>query len=151
MSSMRFNARLDTSHHGPPHPYKEAGAIAAGATVKSLSVVNRSCILKSVQVSPEVKIQRIQIWRGAWRPCSGSSSTCPSGMTAVTENISHSTEHHHACAAFVLLTASGTSSSGFARSCKRESLQWLPVSRYGKTCGPSEQSPTISAHTLLQN
>jgi hypothetical protein len=25
MSSMRFRARLDTSHHGPPHPFKNAG------------------------------------------------------------------------------------------------------------------------------
>jgi hypothetical protein len=25
MSAMRFNARLDTSHHGPPHPFEVAG------------------------------------------------------------------------------------------------------------------------------
>jgi hypothetical protein len=33
---------------------------------------------------------RIQIWRGAWRSCSGSSSTYPSVMIGVTENIFHS-------------------------------------------------------------
>jgi hypothetical protein len=59
--------------------------------VKCLYIVNRSCIHKCVQVSSQVKIQRIQIWRGAWRPCSGSCSTYPSVMTGVTENISHST------------------------------------------------------------
>jgi hypothetical protein len=50
MSSMRFNARLDASHHGPPHPYKDAGVVKNrltgihNATVKCLFVVNRSCI-----------------------------------------------------------------------------------------------------------
>jgi hypothetical protein len=67
MSCLSFNARLDTSHHGPPHPYKDAGAVADSLTgihsamVKCLSVVNRSCIDKGVQVFPQVKIQRIQI------------------------------------------------------------------------------------------
>jgi hypothetical protein len=28
MSPMRFNARLDMSHHGPPHPFKDGGAVA---------------------------------------------------------------------------------------------------------------------------
>jgi hypothetical protein len=28
MFSMRFNARIDTSHHGPPHPFKDAGVVA---------------------------------------------------------------------------------------------------------------------------
>jgi hypothetical protein len=50
MSSMRFNARLDTSHHGPPHPFNDAGAVADRSTgihsamVKCLFAVNRSCI-----------------------------------------------------------------------------------------------------------
>jgi hypothetical protein len=52
MASMRFNARLDTSHHVPPHPSKDAGAVADSlrgihsAMVKCLFVVNRSCIHK---------------------------------------------------------------------------------------------------------
>jgi hypothetical protein len=55
--------------------------------VKCLSAVNRNCILKGVQVPLQVKIQRIRIWRGAWRPWSESFSTCPLGMTGVTENM----------------------------------------------------------------
>jgi hypothetical protein len=52
MSAMRFNARLDTSHHGKPHPFKEAVLVAGNLTgfhnamVKCLFVVNRSCIHK---------------------------------------------------------------------------------------------------------
>jgi hypothetical protein len=84
MSCIRFNTRLDTSHLGPPHPCKDAGADADSLTgihnaiVKCLFVVNRSCIHRGFCVSPQVKVQRIEIWRGAWRPCSGSSSTYPS-------------------------------------------------------------------------
>jgi hypothetical protein len=28
MPSVRFNARLDTSHHGPPHPCKDTGVVS---------------------------------------------------------------------------------------------------------------------------
>jgi hypothetical protein len=86
MSSMRFDARLDTPHYGPWHPLKDAGVVADSLTgihsamVKCLFVVNRSCKHKGSEVSP----QRIQTWRGAWRPCSGSSSACPSVTTGVT-------------------------------------------------------------------
>jgi hypothetical protein len=54
MSSMRFNARVDTSHHGPPHPIKDAGVVEDSligihnAVVKCLFVVNRSCIHKGI-------------------------------------------------------------------------------------------------------
>jgi hypothetical protein len=95
MSSMRSNARLDTSHHGTPHACKYAGVVANSltgihnATVKCVFVVNRSCIHKGFQASPQVKIQRIQIWRGAWRSRSGSSSAYPSVTIRVTENISY--------------------------------------------------------------
>jgi hypothetical protein len=50
LSSMRIDARLDTSHHGPPCPLKDAGSFADSLTgirnamVKSLFVVNRNCI-----------------------------------------------------------------------------------------------------------
>jgi hypothetical protein len=49
---MKFSAPLDTSHHGPPHPFRDAGAVADSLTdvkipvVKFLFVVNRSCIHK---------------------------------------------------------------------------------------------------------
>lgn len=52
MSSMRFNARLDTSHNGLPQPFKDAGAVMDSLTgiqneiVKSLFVVNRICVSK---------------------------------------------------------------------------------------------------------
>jgi hypothetical protein len=94
--SMRFSARLDTSHHGPQHPCREPGAVADHLTgthtmmVKCLFVVNRRCIHKGFWESPQIKIQRIQIWP-AWRPCSRPSSTCPSVMLGVAVNISHCT------------------------------------------------------------
>jgi hypothetical protein len=50
MVSMRFNASLDTSHHGPPYPFKAAGVVAGSQTgihnamVKRLFVVKRSSI-----------------------------------------------------------------------------------------------------------
>jgi hypothetical protein len=49
---MRFNARLDTSHHGPSHPFKDAGVVADSLTgihsaiVKYFCAVHRSCIHK---------------------------------------------------------------------------------------------------------
>jgi hypothetical protein len=48
---MKFNARLDTSHHGPENPFKETGVAAATLTgihnaMKCLFFVNRSCIHK---------------------------------------------------------------------------------------------------------
>jgi hypothetical protein len=50
MTSMRFDAHLDTSHHGPPHPYRDAGAVADNLTgihnAMCLFAVNRSCIHK---------------------------------------------------------------------------------------------------------
>jgi hypothetical protein len=58
MPSMRFNARLDTSLHGPPHPFKDAGVVADSLTgtynavLKWLFVVNRSCVHKGFQMSP---------------------------------------------------------------------------------------------------
>jgi hypothetical protein len=32
MSSMRFSARLDTSYHELPHPFKDAGVVADSLT-----------------------------------------------------------------------------------------------------------------------
>jgi hypothetical protein len=40
---MRFSARLDTSHHGPPHPCKDGGVVADTLTgIHSATVVNRT-------------------------------------------------------------------------------------------------------------
>jgi hypothetical protein len=64
MSPMRLNACLDASHHGPPHPFRDAGAVADSLTaihnamVKCLFIVKRSTIHKGVYVSPQVQIQR---------------------------------------------------------------------------------------------
>jgi hypothetical protein len=47
MSSTSFNVSLNTSHHGPPHPFKDAGVAADNLTgihnarVMCLFVVNR--------------------------------------------------------------------------------------------------------------
>jgi hypothetical protein len=52
MASTRFSAHLDTSHHGPPYTFKDAGVVAdilkgiRNLMVKCLFVVNRSCIHK---------------------------------------------------------------------------------------------------------
>jgi hypothetical protein len=54
MTSMRFNVRLDTSHHGPPRPFKDVGVVADSLTgfhsvmVKCLLVVSRICVYKGV-------------------------------------------------------------------------------------------------------
>jgi hypothetical protein len=58
---------MDTSHHRPQHPFKNAGVVADSLTgihsamVKYLFVVNRSCIHKDSEAFPQVKIQRIQV------------------------------------------------------------------------------------------
>jgi hypothetical protein len=89
------------------------------------------------------------VWR-AWRPCSGSSSTYPSTMIDVTENISHG--EAKMCAApscmyhIRALTGSGTCSTSFGRP-----RQWLPVSRCGKICRPTTLSLAIPAHILMLN
>jgi hypothetical protein len=74
MSSMRFNARLCTSHHGPLHPFKDGDVIADSMTVihseMCLFVVNRSCIHKGFLSVPTSKSRRIRV-RWSWRPCSG--------------------------------------------------------------------------------
>jgi hypothetical protein len=52
MFSMKFNAHVDTSHHGPPHPFKDAEGVVGSLTgiqnaiVKCLFVVNRNCLYK---------------------------------------------------------------------------------------------------------
>jgi hypothetical protein len=49
MPFMKFNSRLDTSRHRPPHPFKDVGVVADSltgihtATVKPLFVVNMRC------------------------------------------------------------------------------------------------------------
>jgi hypothetical protein len=97
MSSATFKARLNTLHFGPPHPFKDAGIGADSLTgihnlmVKCLFVVKRSSVYKGFYVTPQVKIQRIKIWQER-RSCSAPSSTYPSVMIGVIENISH-TQH----------------------------------------------------------
>jgi hypothetical protein len=51
MSSIRFNARLDASLHGRPHPFRDAGVVADSLTgihnvMKCIFFVNRGCIHK---------------------------------------------------------------------------------------------------------
>jgi hypothetical protein len=58
MTSMKFSARLDTSHHGPPHLFRDTGVVVDiltgihNAMVECLFVVNRSCISKGVLYVP---------------------------------------------------------------------------------------------------
>jgi hypothetical protein len=66
MSTMSFNARLDTSHHGPQHLLKDAGYLR---TVWQASIMRRwtASSLSTWGASPQVKIQKIQIWRAMQR------------------------------------------------------------------------------------
>jgi hypothetical protein len=60
MFSMRFHALLDTSHHGPPHPFRVAADSLTGihnAMVKCLFVVNWSCIQKGFYIFAQVKFR----------------------------------------------------------------------------------------------
>lgn len=125
MSTIRSNAHLNMSHHGLPHPFKDAEIVVDSLTgihkamVKCLFVVNRGCIHKGFSVFPQVKIQRIQIWQ-VRKPCSGSSSAYPLVMIGVIENTSHRTSRMPMYN-FRALTASGTCSSSFGGSHKRKS------------------------------
>jgi hypothetical protein len=126
MPSMRFNARLDTAHHGSPHQFKVADNVTGiqNAMVKFSLIVNRSCIHKGVYVSPQEKIQRIQIWR-AWRPCSRPplpifcwwQVLLRTSPTARLKCAGAPSCMYHICA----LTANGTSSSSFGRSSETKS------------------------------
>jgi hypothetical protein len=56
MSSMRFNASLDRSHHRPPYAFKAAAVVAGSPTgihnaMKCLFVVKRSTIHKGFKWS----------------------------------------------------------------------------------------------------
>jgi hypothetical protein len=117
MFSIRFNALLDTSHYGPSHPRKVSGLVENSLTgihnakVKCLFVVNRSCRHRGFCVSPHVKIQRIQIWRGAWSPLR---IHPPRQVLLGTSRTARTTIMHvpHSC--------SDTSSSSFDRLCGQE-------------------------------
>jgi hypothetical protein len=56
MSSMKFNARLNTSHHGLPRPCKDVGVVADNLTgihnamVRCFFVVKWSCIHRGLGV-----------------------------------------------------------------------------------------------------
>jgi hypothetical protein len=87
--NMRFIARLNTSHHRPPYPSKDAGAVADPLTgIRSAWWSPSSFSTGAAFRRLHMKIQRIRI-RLAWSPYSGSSSTYPSAMTGVIGNISH--------------------------------------------------------------
>jgi hypothetical protein len=64
MSDMRFNARLDTSHHGPPRPFWDAAGAVAASTMRCASSLSTGAAYTRV-------FRCTHIWRGAWRPCSG--------------------------------------------------------------------------------
>jgi hypothetical protein len=88
---MRFSAQLDTSKHGRPHPFKDAGLVAYSltgthnATVKCQKELPAQGSLrvptgKYPEDSNPVSVE-----------ASESSSTYPSFMISITENISHNT------------------------------------------------------------
>jgi hypothetical protein len=65
MTSMSLNAQIDTSHPRPPHPFKVADSLTGihSAMVKYLVVVNRSCTHEGPQVSPQVKLEDLNLGR----------------------------------------------------------------------------------------
>jgi hypothetical protein len=130
MFSMRFNARLDTPHHGPQQPFKNTGVIGDSSDRHPQYEGEvplhwqQELHTQGFYVSPQVKIHTIQIWQ-AWRPCSGSSSAYHSVMIVLlrTSRIARlkcagaPSFMYHICA----LTACGTFSSSFDRSSKTKS------------------------------
>jgi hypothetical protein len=63
---MRFNAHFDTPYHGIPNPFKDARIVADSligihSAMNCLFVVKRSCIHEGFHLSPQVKIQSIQV------------------------------------------------------------------------------------------
>jgi hypothetical protein len=58
---MRVNSLLDTSHHGPLYPFRNARVVADSLIViqntmmKHLFVVKRSCTYEDFWASPQVK------------------------------------------------------------------------------------------------
>jgi hypothetical protein len=96
MSSMRLKARLDTSHHGPPRPCKDAGAVVDSLTgihsaMKCLFLINMCCIYaRGFICPPQVKAgigSRYSSWLGAGRP-RGRSSNLGRGKIFILSNLS---------------------------------------------------------------
>jgi hypothetical protein len=148
---MLFNACLNMSHHGPLHPVKRCQ--------RSCRQSDRhpQCNEVPLHCQQELHAQGF-LGIPTGRNPEDSNLASVEVMQWVLLHISISywehlaqhrqnvPQHHHTCTTFVL-TASGISSSSFGRSCKRKSWQWLPVS----WCGPTKESATILAHTLMLN
>jgi hypothetical protein len=85
MSSMGFNARLDTSHHGPPHQFKDARVVANSLASTHIAmfffIVDSSCkhVFLCVLTSKNAGFKYGELGGHA-------SSTYPSVTTGVTEN-----------------------------------------------------------------
>jgi hypothetical protein len=79
MPSVKFNAHLNTFHHGPPRPFKDVRIAAdnlsciLNAIVTCLLLLTGAAYTKGFWVSSQLKLQRIKTWL-AWRLCSTSFS-----------------------------------------------------------------------------
>jgi hypothetical protein len=85
MPFIRFNLWLDTSQHGSPHQFKDAGVVA-----DNLRGIHNEMMLRCQEELRTQEVLRVPTGKnpedsnlGAWRPCSVSSSTYPSVMIGV--------------------------------------------------------------------
>jgi hypothetical protein len=90
MSYMRFSAGSKHLNHGTPHPLRDAEIVADSlrgihnVTVKFLFIANRNSIGVSTGTNPEdLNLESVEVIQWA-------SSTYPSVLIGVIENISHS-------------------------------------------------------------
>jgi hypothetical protein len=111
------------------------------AMVKCLFIVSSMCIHKCLKMS-NVKIKRVEV-RRTWRPCSGSASTYRCCREHLAQHGWYVPEHHHAYTTFLLWLPAVLLAVALADRVRRNL-----GSVWGKTCGPTKQSPTIPAHTL---
>jgi hypothetical protein len=64
MTFMEPNVPLDTSHHGPPHPCKDAGAIAESLTGMPNAMVKRLFVVSRSRINNSFRCPRRQTSRG---------------------------------------------------------------------------------------
>jgi hypothetical protein len=66
ISSTKFNARLDASLHGQPHPFRDAGAVADcltgihNAMLKCLFVVKRALYIPTGKNQEDSNLQNVE-------------------------------------------------------------------------------------------
>jgi hypothetical protein len=52
---MRFNARFDTSFHGPQHPFKDAGVVVTSSIFTADASGQKRILMNPIETSAAVK------------------------------------------------------------------------------------------------